>query len=217
MFTQNYSDWIASAKDNSRIDTIVAVNTEEQKKEIETKFPNTTVIAIGDNLGVCKPIYEITKDLEINDDDILIAMFDDVSCIKNWDDYLEKLFIDYTGAVLINDGIQNPDVSQAPILVAITMPVMDGRTLKKLNRIIFHPDYMHYYADNEIYTNLTELNLIKDIRMEDTTVFQHRHYYKVNKRKLDAVDQAIIAKCGSPDRIVYDKRMALPLNKRLEV
>lgn len=116
---------------------------------------------------------------------------------------------------MINDGIQH--YGEKVRLVAISMPVMDIRTLKQLNRIIFHPEYKHYFADNEVYFNLKELGLLWDIRKDDKTIFQHEHYWIINKRKLDNVDQQIIDKCGNYDRIIYEKRMNLPLEKRLEI
>lgn len=215
MFKTNYQKWIDNAKDFSIVDTYIAVNNEGQKKEILNDFPNVDIKVIGENLGVCKPIYEITKDLKGKDDDILIGVFDDVSCIPNWDEYLLNYYKDYTGALLINDGVQH--YGETVRLVAISMPVMDIRTLKQLNRIIFHPEYKHYFADNEVYFNLKELGLLWDIRKFDKTIFQHEHYWIINKRKLDAIDQQIIDNCGDYDRIVYEKRMKLPLQKRLEV
>lgn len=215
MFKENYSKWVESAKDFSKVDVYVAVNTDEQKEEILKDFPNISIITIGDNLGVCKPIYEITKDLEGNDCDIVIGFFDDVSCIPNWDVFLLKYYENFSGALLINDGVQVPDEKSR--LIAISMPVMDMATLKKLNKIIFHPEYKHYFADNEVYFNLKELDLLWDIRVEDSTTFQHEHYWIINKRKLDAIDQQIIDNCGNFDRSIYEKRMKLPLEKRLEV
>jgi len=214
MFASNMNEWKIQCEDWNNVDLTVAVNTLEEKLLIEEMFEEAKVIAIGDNIGVVKPIFEITKTLDIGDDDILLAMFDDVACIKNWDVYIKSQFEDYTGSILLNDGIQDP-ITRG--LIAITMPIMDGRTLKKLNRIIYHPEYMHYYADNEVYSNLLELGLIKDIRRDDVTTFQHLHYYGVNRRKADSIDHEIIAKCGSPDRAIFDKRMKLSVKERLVI
>jgi hypothetical protein len=215
MFKMNFTRWVANSRDFSKVDVVIAVNTQQQKNEIEKDFPNIDIKVIGENLGVCKPIYEITKDLQGDDSDILIGIFDDVNCIPQWDEFLLSKFENYSGALLINDGIQIPD--ENAVLIAITMPVMDLATLKKLNRVIYHPEYKHYFADNEIHINLMDLGLLKDIRFEDSTVFQHEHYSIVHKRKLDEVDNEIISQCGNYDRAVFEKRMKLPLDKRLEV
>ena len=201
----------------SRIDVTVAVNTSAQVDEIKREHPEVEVVNIGENIGICKPIYEITKNLKGNDNDIVIAFFDDVFCISEWDEYLYEQFEDFSGAVMINDGVQHPDPKNAPLLVAVTMPVMDMATLKRLNRIIFNPTYAHYYADNELYSNLEEMGLLKDNRVHDKTTFLHKHFNKVDEVRSDEHDQRVVDKCAIPDREIYKIRKKYPLEERLKL
>ena len=53
----------------------------------------------------------------------------------------------FDGTIIFNDG--NPDRYKA----IITIPILTGRLLKKLNGIVYHPAYKHNWADQEFYLN----------------------------------------------------------------
>jgi hypothetical protein len=213
MFIFNHKRWMENAINKDQIVTYVAVNTEREKEILCQYNKSLNIKVCGNLLGVCKPIYELSKDLVFNDNQIIIVVCDDVNCIPSWDVYFDSLFKMYKNSLLlINDGLQDPNNVNNP---AVTMPVMDSEGLKSLNNIIFHPEYMHYFCDNELYYNAREIGILIDLRKE-SEVFQHEHY-DIVLRPIDDVDGEIISKCGFHDREVYDRRMKLSIGERLKV
>ena len=211
-FIGNHQRWIKAAKNKVRVKTIVAVNTEAEKRIIE-EYDNTIEFRVcGDSMGICKPLYEITKNLELEDNEIIIVVCDDVNCIPCWDVYVANLMTNYKKAIFINDGLQNIDNTVNP---PITMPLMNYKVLKSLNKIIYHPTYNHYYADNELYHNLKELGLLIDKR-KDSLIFQHEHY-DIGLRERDAIDNMVVDNCGYRDALIYTNRMAKSVYERLKI
>jgi hypothetical protein len=201
---------MSKARDKSNVETFVAVNEIEQKEQLLEYDKSLNIQVCGDLLGVCRPLYELSKDLKGNLSDIVLVVCDDVNCVNFWDDYVFNLFENFNGSIFLNDGLQDPNNTIQP---AITMPLMTFECLLAINRYIFHPAYRHYFADNELYLNLKELNLLKDIRTT-SQVFQHEHY-EINKRPMDVVDQKIITQCGNMDRQLFQERMKLSIKERL--
>ena len=74
MFIENHMNWIANAKDKDSIRTIVAVNTEKDKYILLEYSENLKVKVVGETIGVCKPIYELSKELKANDDDVCCVL-----------------------------------------------------------------------------------------------------------------------------------------------
>lgn len=137
---------------------------------------------------------------------------DDTAPIFHWDTYLISLFDNCKiWSVFLNDGLQNPNNNLNPV---ITMPVMTFSCLKKLNYKIYDPAYMHYFCDNELWRNLTELNLLTDLRLT-SEIFQHEHY-ELGKRAIDEIDENIISNCAIKDRNVYEQRMKMTIEERLK-
>jgi hypothetical protein len=231
MFIQRHKNWMKNASKKHFIHTLVAVNTIDEKDEILLNYDEISqrlqdyqvkVKVTGDeNLGVVYPIYELSKDLKLNDKDIVIVVCDDVECPENWDEYLVDEFKLWNGALMIRDGYQHYEydiskmISKKIIPPAVSMPVMTFKCLKKLNMIIFHPDYKHYFADNELFLNLYELGLLKDDRNSDSVIFEHIHYC-TGKRASDKLDDKIIG-LGNQDRGMYFKRINLAVQDRIKL
>ena len=154
-------------------------------------------------------MYSLCSRLACDDSDIIINAQDDYYPPYGWDEIILKEFEGFDGAVCFSDGIQ---VYPNPVC---TMPCLTFSALKKLNRIIFHPEYRHLYCDNEYYANVKELGILKDVRQTNQTVFEHRHY-SVGKRKADAIDERINSE-EAIDRATFERRMKLPLLERLKV
>jgi hypothetical protein len=212
LFITNHKRWMKSAFNPRRIKTLVAVNTEEQKQELLNYNSSLEIKVCGEGLGICKPIYELTRDLKADDTDTIIVVSDDVDCFYNWDIHIRGLYTIFSGCLFFNDGVQDIRNIGNP---AITMPVMDYKTLKILNFIIFHPDYKHYFSDNELYRNVKDLGLLTDLR-DDKTVFQHEHF-DIGKRERDSHDLEIITNCSDIDRDTYYRRMNLPVEERIKL
>ena len=220
MFIDRHKHWMENKSGGIKIHTLVAVNTETLKKEIEDNYDVSNLeleikVTGDEKIGICKPIYELTKNLELNDDDIIIVVCDDVNCIPNWDEYLVSEFKNWNGAIMIRDGYQHYEFDIKKTVPAVSMPTMTFECLKKINKIIFHPDYFHYFSDNELYLNLTELELMKDERSAESVIFEHIHYSN-GKRTLDDKDQLVI-QIGNDDRATYHRRLQFSVEKRIQL
>jgi hypothetical protein len=73
---------------------------------------------------------------------------------------------------------------------------------------------VHQYSDNELYDNLKEMDLLKDLRGE-SVLFEHVHWHN-SKREKDDVD-SVIEDATVDDFKIYEERSKLPLEKRLAV
>jgi hypothetical protein len=207
-----YKEWVDKCKDISKIVTKIAVITEQQKEKIDSfNFPDCEVIVYDEKKGYNAAITHLTKTIECNDDDILLLLSDDFFPCNNWDVYLDKKFENWDGALFLNDGYQET-VKEG--CLCITLACMTFKCLKKLNRMVFHPDYRHYFSDNEAFVNLKELGLLKDDRDIDKEIFEHRHYI-LGKRKQDDND-ILNYSFWDQDKATSQRRLILPIEERLK-
>jgi hypothetical protein len=207
MFNTCFQCWKSSADDPNSFKTKVIVNTQEQANAIIHKDLDIS-ISKSQTKGITASLYELTSTLECQDNDIIIVASDDFYPPNHWDTIIKEQFVDFDGAVIFWDGIQ----VDTPM---VTLPIMTFNTLKKLNRKIYHPDYKHQFSDIELYLNLKEMNLIKDLRIiRKDILFEHRHHH-VKKREMDDVDK-YIESVWSEDRATIDRRMQLSLEERLK-
>jgi len=164
------------------IDTHVAVDTKEQKEELDGF---DVIVTEGGPKGVCFPAYCLSRNLEAEDSDIVILASDDFFPPKNWDKTIVGLVgKDKNCVLLVNDGIQ-----KYPARV-ITFPIMTFSALKKMKKIIYHPVYSHMSSDCELYIIAERMCILKDVRKTCKTIFEHRHYCN-GKRERDEVDKAL--------------------------
>lgn len=105
--------------------------------------------------------------------DILIVVSDDFDCPENWD---TKLLAALEGkedfCVKTKDGIQ-------PTLM--TLPIMDRKYYDRFG-YIYHPEYLHMYADQEMTAVAHMLGRNLDIDI----LFPHLHY-STGKFKKDSI------------------------------
>jgi hypothetical protein len=214
MFIDNHKLWMEQADDTSKIETYVAVNNEDQKNILLKYNKKLLIKVIGDNnFGVAKPLYQLTKDLQGNPEDIIIAVFDDVYSVPHWDSFFYNEFKDHNGALYVNDGNQSAENDKDYL---ITMPVMTFSCLERLNKIIFHPSYNHYFGDDEFTGILRELGVLKDCRKGiDAPTFRHKHSSN-RLRQIDEVDSRNYT-CLEPDRAVFWIRTGFSLEEKLKV
>ena len=213
MFCDTYEDWIVKADGEERNWTChVAVDTQEQKEQVGGY--DTCIVVDTKRKGVTYPSWKLAQHVlsqpNVKDDDIVIFASDDFFPMKNWNTVLLNEFQRHDGALLVNDcyGSQGKNI--------FSIPIMTVATLKKLNGIIYHPAYIHCYSDNELYDNLKEMNLIKDISLSKPEIyFEHRHF-STGKRQLDDVDRNH-QQTSPEDMQRYHERKKLPLKSRLEV
>lgn len=164
--------------------------------------------------GVCLPSYKLSSTLEFNSDDIIVFGSDDFTPPQNWDEYLIEKLSGKDGVLMVRDGYQLPDSSNM-LHPAITIPIMTGSALEKMNKIIYHPVYHHMFSDCELYNTSKELGLLIDDRIQDTTMFEH-HHHASGKRKPDVFDQSYYGKWRE-DELTWNNRKFLPVREKLFV
>lgn len=107
--------------------------------------------------------------------DFIIVVSDDTDCPEHWDTLLLKeLYGKSDFLVKTQDGIQK---------TLITMPVMD-RTYYNRFGYIYHPDYRHMYADQE----LTAVGLMLGRVINSDLFFEHLHY-STGKSEKDTINE----------------------------
>lgn len=214
MFTNTYKKWTKNADFPGNIITNAGVNTKEQQWEIEKLNDNCdflNVYALGDDIkGVPTANYKLLQAFEFKDDDIIVIGADDFECPKHWDSILIDCFKNFDGCLIFNDG--NPEI-QKPI---ITIPILTGRLLHKLNKIIYHPAYKHNYADNEFFANVSALGEVVDLRLtKPGIIFEHRHWI-FNKRPMDSADTFAVTHVNDDQR-TWETRSMMSVEERLKV
>ena len=220
VFIDTYNYWLGNANNTNNIITHVAVNIEEHSQQILKGTSIKDIIVTGnERKGVTYPAYILSSNLKAEDDDIVIYSSDDMWPMKNWDTFILNEFNNYDGCIIVNDKYQmvtNPVVALTKKCNIVSIPIMSFRTLKKLNKIIYHPSYNHNYSDNELFNNLTEMNLLKDIAFTKPEIYIEHKHYGLSKRQKDEHDNYVFLK-NEEDRINFEKRKLLPLNDRLKV
>jgi len=213
MVYSTWQDWLFKCDNKERIDIKIAVATDEQKQKIESyNFNNCEVSIVIEKSGYPYAITKLTQELETDDDNILLLLSDDFFAPNHWDTYLYSQFDNYDGAVFLNDGYQ----STAKIgTFCITLACLTFRCLKKLNKIVFHPAYNHFFCDTEAWQNFKALGILKDNRDIDNTVFEHRHY--VRGGRLHDEHDAKNMNNWDIDHATYQNRMKLTVNERLGI
>lgn len=209
VFNSVYKYWMDNADVVDLIVPHVLVDTDEDKRLITSVPQDSVVVNKPPKKGVCYPSYILSSSLEA-DDDIVIYASDDFFPMDGWDSILYDEFDSYDGGIVVCDACLSQEKN------VITIPIMTYRTLLRLNKIIYHPAYTHCFSDNELFSNLTELGLLKDIRKtKPDVVFEHRHY-ATGKRNADVHD-TVYGKTYNTERELWLTRKDMSLDERLVV
>jgi hypothetical protein len=204
---------------NKNFKTHILVSTESEKIFLEKYFtainhPNRIEVFKPQYPGVCLPSYKVSSTLQPNDYDIVIFGSDDFTPPQDWDSYLDTKLSNRSGVLFVRDGYQLPDSSNM-LHAAITIPIMTGDALKKMNGVIYHPAYHHMFSDCELYMTSKDLGLLIDDRLVDTTMFEH-HHWAAGKRSADQNDQSYHTK-WKEDELTWNKRKVMPVEERILV
>lgn len=203
IFKNTHKSWIDAAYDKNLIKTLVAVDTDEHKLQLHEY---DVIVTYKENPGVAEATYVLTTFVKSSPGDIIILASDDFYAPHHWDQWIINQFNNYSGCLLIQDGYQQGG--------CVTLPIMDHDCLIKLNRVIYHPSYRHQYSDAELYDNLSQMSMLKNLRGPENPIFEHRHWAN-GKRQLDSVDDACNNQ-GYHDSINYNNRSKMSLQERLK-
>ena len=218
-FPNLHYKWLQKCKNASNIKTHVLVSTSTEGDYLSKYFEalchkNRIVVFKPDYPGVCLPSYKLSSTLEYDDDDIIVFGSDDFTTPQDWDQYLINKLKGKDGLLFVRDAYQLPDSSNM-LHAAITIPIMTGSALKKMNNIIYHPTYSHMFSDCELYLTTKDLNLLIDDRLTDATTFEHMHH-AAGKRSVDQHDQSYYQNWKN-DESTWNERKNMPVEERIKV
>lgn len=220
IFIEMHKIWILRSNKSKSIYTHIAVNTNDDAKIIEEYLKNINnsnyriIIVDTTNIGVCYPSYKLSSTTEGKDNDIIVFASDDFIPPMDWVNYLFNKLDGLDTGLIVRDGYQLPDSSNM-LHPAITIPIMTWGCFEKLNKIIYHPSFVHMFSDCELYNNLKDSNMLYDDRLNDETTFEHLHY-AAGKRSPDIADQTYVSK-WKEDEVTWNNRKLMSLEERLKV
>ena len=211
----NIQHWLKTCVNPENIRVKVAVNTEQEKEQFcNSGIKSDIIVTNSPRIGYCYSMNYLTKDLELQDDDILIFLADDLYSPDGWDIYIYDKFKDFKGCLMLDDGFQSTERMPKDCLPSLNIPAMTFSCLKTINKRLFSPEYTHFFADNELYLNMSALGLLKDDRIQDGVIFEHRHYWINGKRERDQYDMEY-SKYASEDRTTFEKRKCFNVFERI--
>jgi len=218
-FPNVHKFWFDRIKDKSLVKTHVLVSTQNESDFLKQYFnslkhDNRILVYQPPYPGVCLPSYKLSSTLEFNSDDIVVFGSDDFTPPQNWDEYLIQKLNGKQGVLMVRDGYQLPDSSNM-LHPAVTIPIMTGSSLERMNKVIYHPVYHHMFSDCELYMTAKDLGLLIDDRLSDLTTFEH-HHWAAGKRKPDENDQSYHTK-WKEDELTWNKRKNMPVEERILV
>lgn len=207
VYKETLNIWLSKASKRSDIKVEVIADTKEDQKKIDgCKLYGLPAF------GITKPLTKLTLDLvdRIKNNDIVVVMSDDFFPPDNWDTYLFDFYKKNVGALSVkvvglNGGGRDTIVS---------IPIMDGYTLKKLNGYVYHPAYNHHYSDNELCDNLKFLNLLHIDNNDNSPKFEHKHWVTCGRDRDESDINNI--KNDSDDKKIYEYRKKLKFEERIK-
>lgn len=170
-----YDEWMGNAANPENIGYTLSIDNEDPTcKEYKALFdPVKCLIVQFSNKSA---IEAINRGAKFTRNDLLIVVSDDFSCPKNWDvDLLSQVQDKKDFCVKTQDGIQ-------PWMM--TLPIMDREYYNRFG-YIYHPAYLHMYAD-------LELACVADLlgkKIDVPILFPHKHYSQAGGIKKDVVSQ----------------------------
>ncbi len=200
--------WLELSANPDQVEIIFGVNTNQDWIKIGLeKRPHSSAFLFKDaRPGVTATATELSR-LPVDDSDIIVLASDDFEAFMGWD---RLIALELSGAydALIADGYKI-GTNIVPI------PIVNGVLLKRLNGILYHPDYRHFISDQELFDVLTEMRVIKDRRGCGMICFQHRHW-SFKGRKKDQFDERNNT-WWNEDKATYERRKKMSLEEKLRI
>ena len=196
-----YQEWFGAAK--ARKDICAYFNTTASPELFE--LPGVVRVTVDPaKTGICKALHALCTSINPDADDIVVVASDDVKPPQHWDCLVREALTKQRGMLAVSDGWHDHRE-------IIAIPICDGETFGKLNKIIYHPSYHHWWSDNELYLNCLRLGLL--VEGKDTIRFEKSHYF-AGKRSPDQVDKKIQG-WEAEDRKNFHARSKLTTKERL--
>lgn len=216
-FPNFFTIWHKNIKDKSKVKVHVLVSTKAEEEYLKKYFESINQnyrieVFTPPYPGVCLPSYKLSSTLEFEMDDIIVFGSDDFTPPNQWDEYLFNKLENKKGVLFVRDGYQAPDSSNM-LHPAITIPIMKGFALERMNKIIYNPIYHHMFSDCELYLVAKDLGILIDDRMNDSTTFEH-HHHAAGKRKADQFDSSYYQK-WKEDELTWNNRKFLPTREKI--
>lgn len=200
-----YGQWISSAAEPEQITLKIAVNTYEERQKL-SEFNDVMVVG-SKRRGAPYSVFRLYQALSAEESDIVVLVCDDIHAPPSWDAWLISQFSGQSDAIIVNDGGQFGP--------CVTQPIMTFGCVLKLNRVVNHPSYNHFFADAELHANLSEMGVLRDLRTSGGPMFEHRNW-AWGKRDKDQHDEYNISRWTEDEHNMHS-RMGLPLARRLEI
>lgn len=200
--------WLDAAADPGHVSIEFGVNSDEHAAKIRIDTFRTLTVVRDVRAGVTATATALSQYVahEAADDGVIVLASDDFEAPEGWDNHL--LDIENLNALIVNDGYK-PDTNIIP------MPVVSGAYLRQLNGILYHPQYSHFFSDQEMYDVTAQLGGVINLRGTSSPKFSHKHW-SFGGRKKDEFDLRNNA-WWNQDKATYEKRKSWPIEKKLEV
>ncbi len=196
--------WLSNAADPKNVEIFFGVN----KPEHVEVLGHHAYLFESARPGVTATATCLTRLFGGSRNDIIVLASDDFTCEKGWDAHLESEFSTFDGALIVNDGYK-VGTNIIPI------PVVCGSFLDRLNGILYHPTYNHFFSDEELFYVVQEIRNVKDLRGTKSPLFAHKHW-SFGGRKKDEFDHRN-NKWWDEDKKTFEARKGFPLEKKLEL
>ncbi len=199
--------WLDAANDPGQVNIEFGVNSDVDAEKIRIDAFRSICVVPGLPPGITATATFMTRNAmkEAPDDGVVVLASDDFEAPEGWDDHL----LDQTGpgAIIVNDGYAvSTDI--------IPLPVVTGAYLRKLNGIIYHPAYHHFFSDQELFDIVSKLGAV-NLRGTKCPAFSHKHWSFAGRKK-DEFDVRNSA-WWNQDKATYEKRKTWSVEQCLEL
>lgn len=173
-------------------------------------FNRSTVTIPDVPTGVTATAIELTEASMqyMTDGDAVVLASDDFEAHAGWDKTVAEECARHPGPIIFNDAYAHGTN-------IIPIPVVSFELLKKLNGILYHPAYHHFFSDQELFDVFMGMGNVKNLRGVGPVTFTHKHW-SFGGRDRDEFDVRNTQKWDQ-DKATYEKRKSLPLAEKLKL
>jgi len=170
-----YRNWMEKACNWLDIEYILSIDSDYIQNETYYRafysFKNSIKVVCMNNKNAIQAINNAAK---VATGDLFVVISDDFDCPEHWDTLLLKEIEGKSDFLLkTDDGLQR---------TLVTLPIMDREYYNRFG-YIYHPDYQHMHADEEM--TIVAIMLGRYIKCD--LKFEHLHY-STGKTPKDAIN-----------------------------